>query len=74
MAVCSLPIAVALAATGAETPPARWTAHDALIVLGGGVIDALYNCSIALGLSVTSPVFVARNDFGHAPATPSSRS
>ena len=59
VAVCSLPIAAALAATGAETPPARWTAHDVLIVLGGGVIDVLYNCSIALGLSVASPVFVA---------------
>ena len=48
-----------LAATGAETPPGRWTAHDVVIVLGGGVIDVLYNCSIALGLSVASPVFVA---------------
>ena len=54
-AICSLPIAVALAATGAETPPARWTAHDFFIVLGGGVIDVLYNCAIALA----SPVFVA---------------
>ena len=59
VAICSLPIAAALAATGAETPPARWTAHDVVIVLGGGVIDVLYNCSIALGLSVASPVFVA---------------
>jgi drug/metabolite transporter (DMT)-like permease len=59
VAICSLPIAVALAATGAETPPGRWTAHDFWIVLGGGVIDVLYNCSIALGLSVASPVFVA---------------
>ena len=48
-----------LAATGAETPPGRWTAHDVVIVLGGGVIDVLYNCAIALGLSVASPVFVA---------------
>ena len=59
VAVCSLPIAAALAATGAETPPGRWTAHDVVIVLGGGVIDVLYNCCIALGLSVASPVFVA---------------
>ena len=59
VAVCSLPIAATLAATGAETPPGRWTAHDFFIVLGGGVIDVLYNCSIALGLSVASPVFVA---------------
>ena len=59
VAICSLPIAAILAATGAETPPGRWTAHDFLIVLGGGVIDVLYNCSIALGLSVASPVFVA---------------
>jgi len=59
VAVCSLPIAATLAATGIETPPARWTPHDILIVLGGGVIDVLYNCSIALGLSVASPVFVA---------------
>ena len=59
VAVCSLPIAATLAATGAETPPGRWTAHDVVIVLGGGVIDVLYNCSIALGLSVASPVFVA---------------
>ena len=59
VAICSLPIAVALATTGAETPPGRWTAHDVVIVLGGGVIDVLYNCSIALGLSVASPVFVA---------------
>ena len=59
VAVCSLPIAATLAATGAETPPGRWTPHDVVIVLGGGVIDVLYNCSIALGLSVASPVFVA---------------
>ena len=59
VAVCSLPIAVTLAATGVETPPQRWTVRDVLIVLGGGVIDVLYNCSIALGLSVASPVFVA---------------
>ncbi|MAI24512.1 MAG: hypothetical protein CMN75_00640 [Spirochaeta sp.] len=59
VAICSLPIAAALAATGAETPPGRWTAHDLVIVLGGGIIDVLYNCSIALGLSVASPVFVA---------------
>ena len=59
VAICSLPIAAALAATGAETPPGRWTAPDVVIVPGGGVIDVLYNCSIALGLSLASPVFVA---------------
>lgn len=59
-AILGLPVTIFLSATSRED--AWWSSHtdvNWLLIFGGGLLDVVYNVSIAFGLSISSPLFVA---------------